>query len=146
MCVSPLPRTIGIKTSIYWARLETFVDLCTGILHEPRPEDGITKLTSATPSQEADCPLWFKFLDEVTRGDNDLIYYLQVLNGYSLTGSIEEHLLAFLYGPGGNGKGVYLNTMAGISGSYAAVALWRRSHFQNTTATRQIWQCCVARG
>jgi putative DNA primase/helicase len=98
------------------------IDLRTGILHPARPEDGITRLTNATPSEQADCPRWFQFLDEVTRGDKELIHFLKVLNGYSLTGSVEEHLLAFLYGSGGNGKSVYLNTIAWVFGAYAAVA------------------------
>jgi P4 family phage/plasmid primase-like protien len=42
--------------------------------------------------------------------------------GYCLTGSIDEHALFFLYGTGGNGKGVFLNTMTAILGDYAKVA------------------------
>jgi putative DNA primase/helicase len=41
---------------------------------------------------------------------------------YSLTGSIRDHALFFLYGTGGNGKGVFLNTWASILGDYAKVA------------------------
>ena len=42
--------------------------------------------------------------------------------GYCLTGSNREHALFFLYGTGGNGKGVFLNTIYGILGDYSAIA------------------------
>ena len=42
--------------------------------------------------------------------------------GYVLTGSTREHALFFLYGTGGNGKGVYLGTLAGILGNYHVTA------------------------
>src|SRR5690606_34342793 len=57
-----------------------------------------------------------------TGGDGSLEAYLQRLVGYCLTGSTREHVLAFLYGSGGNGKGVFLNTIVRALGSYATVA------------------------
>jgi putative DNA primase/helicase len=42
--------------------------------------------------------------------------------GYFLTGSIREHALFFIYGPGGNGKGVFLNTVSAIIGDYHVVS------------------------
>src|SRR4029079_18211533 len=42
--------------------------------------------------------------------------------GYSLTGITREHALFFAYGTGGNGKGVFLNTLSAILSDYAAVA------------------------
>ena len=48
--------------------------------------------------------------------------YLRRIAGYCLTGSVSEHALFFLHGPGGNGKGVLVNTITDISGNYATVA------------------------
>ena len=42
--------------------------------------------------------------------------------GYSLLGEIRDHVLLFCWGPGGNGKGVLLNTVSRILGDYSAVA------------------------
>jgi putative DNA primase/helicase len=98
------------------------VDLKTGELFPPRPEDRITRLTQAGPADSSDCPLWLHFLEESTSGDGDLIRFLQQWCGYSLTGVTREHALVFVYGGGGNGKGVFMNTVSGILGEYATMA------------------------
>lgn len=97
------------------------VDLRTGELRASRREDGITKLTVVAPSEEG-CPLWLKFLHEATGGDQEFIRFLQQWCGYCLTGITTEHALVFVYGPGGNGKSVFLNIMTRIFGDYAETA------------------------
>ena len=96
------------------------VDLRTGKMREHRSDDHMTKITAVSPG--GDCPLWLKFLHRVTKGDADLIAFLQRLFGYTLTGSTREQVLGFFYGTGNNGKGVLLNTVSAVCGSYAAVA------------------------
>ena len=98
------------------------VDLRTGRLSKARPEDMITKRAAVAPSPKADCPIWLGFLDDATGGDKDMVLFLRGWAGYCLTGDTREHALIFLHGPGGNGKSVFLNTMAGIMGDYAATA------------------------
>nr|WP_283842044.1 phage/plasmid primase, P4 family [Bradyrhizobium sp. KB893862 SZCCT0404] len=115
-------------TSEYWDRdpwlLGTpggTVDLRTGELRASVPKDGITKTTAVTPTNTG-CPLWLNFLKEATNGDDELIRFLQQWCGYALTGDTSEHALLFVYGPGGNGKSVYLNTTSHILHDYAAVS------------------------
>jgi P4 family phage/plasmid primase-like protien len=96
------------------------VDLETGNMRPHERTDYFTKATAATP--EADCPLWLKFLDDVTGGNTDLKAYLSRIVGYALTGTTREHALFFLYGTGGNGKGVFLNTLAEVLGDYSMTA------------------------
>jgi len=98
------------------------VDLKTGKLRAARPQDGITKLTTVAPAETAACPLWLRFLAESTGSDRELIRFLQQWTGYSLTGDTREHALAFVYGPGGNGKSVFLSTVSRIVGEYAVTA------------------------
>lgn len=100
---------------------EGTVDLRSGELRAGRPSDGITKSTSVGPSARS-CPKWLAFLEESTDGDQDLIRFLQQWCGYSLTGLTREHALVFVYGPGGNGKSVFLNVIAAIMRDYAATA------------------------
>jgi putative DNA primase/helicase len=98
------------------------LDLRAGQLRDPVREDHITKLTAVTPSDGADCPLWMDFLNQVTASDEKLIRFLQQWCGYCLTGDVTEHALLFAHGPGGNGKGVFLNTVSKIMGDYAVTA------------------------
>jgi putative DNA primase/helicase len=98
------------------------VDLKTGALRPSDRADGITKLTAVAPAAKADCPLWLEFLRQATNGDAELVRFLRHWCGYCLTGDISEHALLFIYGPGGNGKGVFLNTVAKIFDAYHKTA------------------------
>ncbi len=98
------------------------VDLRTGVLRPARQEDHISRGAAVAPADRADCPLWLSFLEQATAGDRALVGFLQRWFGYCLTGVTGEHALLFVYGPGGNGKGVLLTTAAGIFADYAATA------------------------
>jgi len=92
------------------------VDLRTGELREHRVTDYMTKQTAVPP--DGDCPLWKKFMTEITSGDGELQRYLQRLSGYCLTGATYEQELFFFYGTGCNGKGVFVQTISGILHDY----------------------------
>lgn len=97
------------------------VDLRTGDMREPHRENYCTRSAAVGPSWMP-TPTWSRFLHRVTGGDVDLQHYLARVAGYALTGDISEHALFFFYGRGRNGKGVFMNTLRGIAGDYAAVA------------------------
>lgn len=97
------------------------VDLKTGILRPAAPDDMITRVAAVAPA-EIPCPRWLQFLQEATNRDEELITFLKRWCGYCLTGDTREHALVFGYGPGGNGKSVFLNVLAKIMGDYATVA------------------------
>ena len=90
------------------------IDLKSGILAPSNSADMISKTTLVAPARTEDCPRWHSFLDEATCGDAELIRFLKQFCGYSLTGSIREHALAFVHGDGGNGKSVFINTVGAI--------------------------------
>ena len=96
------------------------VDLRTGRLRPHDRADRMTKITTATPNGA--CPRWLAFLSDITRGDAELITYLQRVVGYCLTGVTSAHALFFLYGTGANGKSVFVNVITTILGDYAANA------------------------
>lgn len=98
------------------------VELRTGKLRAPQAGDYISKQTAVVPADRADCPLWNKFLNEATKGDKGMIAFLQQFSGYACTGDTKEHALLFAHGPGGNGKGVFQNTIGGILGDYRTTA------------------------
>jgi putative DNA primase/helicase len=96
------------------------IDLRTGHIRPHRREDYCTRITAVPPG--GDCPSWHAFLNRVTEGSTELQDYLQRLLGYVLTGSTQEHVLAFLHGTGANGKSVVLNTVSGILADFATSA------------------------
>jgi putative DNA primase/helicase len=64
-------------------------------------------------------PHWLAFLDQATEGDCELLGFLRRWAGYCLSGDVSEEAIAFLYGDGGNGKGVFVGTISAIVGTYA---------------------------
>lgn len=96
------------------------IDLKSGTAQPARPADYSTRCTAVEP--QGDCPLWLAFLNRITAQDIDLQAYLQRVAGYALTGVTTEHALFFLYGTGSNGKSVFINTIAGVMGTYAMTA------------------------
>lgn len=99
---------------------EGTIDLQTGKMRKHRAADYLTKCTAVGPG--GDCPRWKQFLKEVTADDEALQEYVQRLLGYGLTGSVIEHVLAFLSGTGSNGKSVLLKTVAFVLGDYVKAA------------------------
>ncbi len=96
------------------------VNLRTGATTKARPEDYITKLTACNPAPVGTrSDMWELFLSRITADQVELGDYLQRFAGYSLTGLVREHAFAFGYGTGQNGKGVFLETIAGTMGEYA---------------------------
>lgn len=96
------------------------VDLRTGIMRPGQPADYIAKHTAVAPApRDTSHPRWTAFLEEATQGDKDLQAFLQRWAGYCLTGDVSEEVLCFLYGDGGNGKGVFTGVLSAIMGAYA---------------------------
>lgn len=107
----------------YKAALNTpsgVINLKDGRISPHNEKDYFTKMTAVEYSQNADCPKWLAFLDDIFGGDKDLIRYVQKAVGYSLTGSTSEQCAFFLYGTGRNGKSTFLDIVRNIFGDYAA--------------------------
>jgi|APGre2960657373_1045057.scaffolds.fasta_scaffold00156_21 putative DNA primase/helicase len=114
-------------------------NLRTGRRHPNRRADLITRSTSVA-AQLADCPTWRAFLlrimggplvapdtaaldaayaDPANAAAVEMVAFLQRAAGYALTGDTSEQCMFIAYGTGRNGKGVFLNTLKAILGSYA---------------------------
>jgi len=94
------------------------IDLRTGKRRDGRPEDRITKSIGAVFDSEAECPIWLAFLESATKGDADLIEYLQRAVGYSLTGLVQKLAFFFLLGPSFTGKTTFIMTIRKMMGEY----------------------------
>lgn len=66
------------------------IDLKTGKLQQHDRELGLTKITNVEFDESAKYPTWAVFLEQIFKGDKDLIDYMQRLVGYSFTGDISE--------------------------------------------------------
>ena len=120
------------------------VDLKTGNAYPPKQKDHITRITRVAPAHEANCPTWRSFLDSVTNEDEELQRFLKQIAGYCLTGDVSEHALFFIYGPGGNGKSVFLNTLTSLLGDYATTAAM--STFTATTYDQHPTELAMLQG
>jgi putative DNA primase/helicase len=98
------------------------IDLRTGRLMPHNREFMLTTLSPTIFDADAPCPLWERFLSEIMDGDEAMVAALQRLAGYFLTGDISVQILPIFYGPGGNGKNVFLDTLMGLMGPLAAEA------------------------
>jgi putative DNA primase/helicase len=82
----------------------------------------VSALCPTAYDPEAPCPRWEQFLLEIMDGDAAMIACLQRMAGYFLTGDVSVQILPIFYGPGANGKNVFLDTIMGIMGPHAAEA------------------------
>lgn len=93
----------------------------SGHLDPHDPHDLITKLADIQYDANAQCPRWLAFLERVIP-DEEVRAFVQRYVGYCLTGRVTEQTIAFLIGPGANGKSVFLNVLRRLLGEYAVVA------------------------
>jgi putative DNA primase/helicase len=109
----------GFDRDPYLAAGQTVVvELRTGASRPGKPEDRLRKQLACDPLDESDCPLWRRFLDQVTLSDKELQRFLQQWAGLGLCGDPTHQKLAFFYGGGRNGKNTYIDTMRRIAGDY----------------------------
>jgi putative DNA primase/helicase len=93
------------------------VDLRTGALVPPSPEQMMLQASPVAYDPEARSPLWDKFLER-TQPDPEMRAYLQRVSGYSLTGSMASQAFFIHHGTGANGKSVYLRAASTVTGDY----------------------------
>lgn len=73
--------------------------------------------------QDAECPRWERFIQEVTCNDADKADYLQKALGYSMLGTANEECMFILHGKTTrNGKSTLLSAIHHLLGDYASVS------------------------
>lgn len=106
------PWLLGCKNGV--------VDLQSGTLRPGRPDDYIKTVCPVKWDYKAECPTWDKFILEIFEENQDLVYFVQRLFGYAITGLREEHIYPICWGPHGrNGKGTIFETLKLLLGDMA---------------------------
>jgi len=108
------PMLLGVQNGI--------IDLRNGDLLPHAREHMISQMCHVVYQPDAPCPRWEQFLVEIMAGNGEMIGAIQRLVGYFLTGDVSVQILPIFYGPGGNGKNVFLDTILGIMGPHAVEA------------------------
>ncbi|MFJ5899444.1 phage/plasmid primase, P4 family [Streptomyces sp. NPDC093064] len=101
------------------------VDLRTGLTKTPDPNKDFHSRSTTVGPQPTPTPRWETFLTDTFGADSEgreMISYLQLLLGYSLTGDVGGQVLPFLFGSGKNGKSVLLDVLMKLLGDYADAA------------------------
>lgn len=104
------PMLLGVGNGV--------LNLKTGALSPMSPNVLVSKRANAAFDPSAVCPQWEHFLSQV-QPDQKMRKFLRRLCGYILTGSVRDHIFPVVYGEGGNGKGVFLETVAYVLGDYS---------------------------
>ncbi|MFN8486430.1 MAG: phage/plasmid primase, P4 family [Caldilineaceae bacterium] len=98
------------------------VDLHTGAVYPHDPKNYITHLIDYEYKPDKSQTAWLAFLSTVIGGYQDftIANYVKMLAGYSATGETREEIIIYLYGKQGrNGKGVFVDVIQALLGSYA---------------------------
>jgi putative DNA primase/helicase len=117
------------------------LDLKSGKFRFAVPGDFITQFSPLAYDPEAECPLFQKFVAEIMDDDSEMIDYMQKAAGYTLTGSVKEHCLMFLYGEGRNGKSLFIRIMQKLLGDYVIQlqpTVLMESHFASNGPTPEL--------
>ncbi len=82
--------------------------------------DFIVQRAGVAFDEDATCPVWMRFLNDIFEGDRARISFIQRWFGYCLTGDVKEQKLLFLYGNGSNGKSTLCEVLLSMLGELGA--------------------------
>ncbi|MEU2652178.1 MULTISPECIES: phage/plasmid primase, P4 family [Streptomyces] len=101
------------------------VDLRTGLIRRPDPDKHFHSRSTTAAPQTMPTPRWHRFLAD-TFGEGpegeEMVDFLHLLLGYSVTGDVGGQVMPFLFGSGRNGKSVLLDVVIKLLGDYADAA------------------------
>lgn len=113
------------------------VNLRTGYLSPHSPSQRFTYVVPVEYDPSADCVDWIEFLERVTPSP-EIVDYLQMAVGYSLTGDTREECMWYIYGPSRSGKGTFAETLLhllpmplGVQADFATFTAERKGDVQN---------------
>jgi putative DNA primase/helicase len=109
------------------------VDLRTGELSPHSYEQKFTYCLEANYHPQADPSYWVNFLCGAVNKNEEVVNYLQLALGYTLTGHTREEILFYLQGPPRSGKGTITETLIELMGTPLSVG----ADFNTFTSRRE---------
>lgn len=98
------------------------INLRTGELRAHMREDYISSVINTNYVPDAQCPMFLKFMSEISVNDKNWVDFIQTIIGYTATGAVLEEILFFLWGTGANGKSTLMKIFSSILGNYSTTA------------------------
>jgi len=92
------------------------LNLKTGELIPHHYKHRFTYCLPARYNPNANTTFWNDWLLDTVGGKQDILDYLQLALGYSLTGHTQEELMFYIWGPARGGKGVFTETIINLLG------------------------------
>ena len=97
-----------------WNFSNGVLELDTGVLREPKPDDYLSWQVGYSYDEKAECPVFDKFMNDVTCNEPSRIDFLLDMLGYILYENNRLEKAFFLIGEGANGKSTFLNVIEGL--------------------------------
>lgn len=121
--VSPIPAALfDAKSYLINCKNGTY-DLRDFSFRPHRWDDYLTMISTFDYVEDATCPRWLTFIEQVTCGVADVADFLQRAVGYSLLGESNQECMFILYGKTTrNGKSTLLAALHNLLGDYAQAA------------------------
>ena len=88
----------------------------------PHRPDKMHRLMTGVAPEEGDPIRFLTFLDQILMGDTQLIDWMQMFFGYSLTGHTSDQIFPIFWGGGSNGKSTLLHVIERVMGTYFQTA------------------------
>jgi len=92
------------------------LNLRTGKLQPHDYKSKFTYCVAARYFPEADSSVWTEWLLDAVGGNQEVLDFLQLAVGYSLTGRTREEMMFYIYGPARAGKGTFTETILALLG------------------------------
>ncbi len=98
------------------------IDLKAGTLLPHDPRRLVSRMVHLEYKSTAKADLFYKFLDDITLGRQEIQEFLQRWFGLCLSGDTSPQVFTIFYGTGANGKSTLTDVIHHILGEYSAVA------------------------
>lgn len=121
-CMDLLKALVSVKVEEFDADSDTVnvlngvLDLRTGECKPHTPKQKFTYCIPVNYNPEADYTAWEDFLLKSVTGGQEVVKFMQVALGYTLTGRTSEECLFYVYGPARAGKGTFVEVVREMMG------------------------------